>query len=598
MSDTDIGPEDPAGATAPTAPTAAVAAPEPRGPASASVSSVPASSASVSSAVPHGRAKRQKPSAGARRWSDWLVIAVPAATAFVVGGYEIGGPSLWRDEAYTKDAITRSVSQIFALLRHQDAVHGGYYILMHVIAAAAGTSAVALRFPSLLAMVIATAFTAAIGRRAATLALAPDAGRESRLDIPALTGLLSGMVFATAPYMTYYAQMARSYAIVTMFATIATYLLIRAYPDGRWRWWAAYAAAVALTGLFNLFGLLILAAHGVTLLLTDARGAAVGGRGAAVDGRAAPGRRIGRVPLRWLAASAAAVIVLGPLLDVAHREQKQIAWVTRPDFRTIEKLVSDFAGSRALVLPFALLALAGIAAACLADNWRPLNPAAIALPWLVVPPFLLIGGSFIKPVYVERYVEFCLPALAILVGAGLVGLVRLARLAAGRRLSQSGLTWLPPAIAVLVIAGLAVMLIGPQGTIRQTAARPDDLRLASAIVAANEQPGDVVFYIPVNMHVLGTGYPAPFLRLRDIALAKSPIASATLTGTEITSPALLKSRFTDVRRVWVVTGNSNYQFPTPYAPVDKEKMALLADAGLHILHRWQADEVMLTLYGP
>ncbi len=584
MSDTDIGPEDPAAASAPTA---AVAAPNPRGPASPPSASPASAGPASRSVAPRGRAKHSAPSRAARRWSDWLVIAVPAATALVVGGYEIGGPSLWRDEAYTKDAITRSVSQIFALLGHQDAVHGAYYILMHVIAAAAGTSAVALRFPSLCAMVIATAFTAAIGRRAATLALSPDAGRESRLDIPALTGLLSGMVFATAPYMTYYAQMARSYAIVTMFATIATYLLIRAYSDGRWRWWAAYAAAVALTGLFNLFGLLILAAHGVTLLLTDARGAGVGGR-------AAQGRRIGRVPLRWLAAAAAAVIVLGPLLDVAHREQEQIAWVTRPDFRTIETLVSDFAGSRALVLPFALLALAGIAAACLADNWRPLNPAAIALPWLAVPPFLLIGGSFIKPVYVERYVEFCLPALAILVGAGLVGLIRLA---AARRLRQSGLTWLPPAVAALVIAGLAVMLIGPQGAIRQTAARPDDLRLASAIVAANEQPGDVVFYLPVDMHVLGTGYPAPFLRLRDIALAKSPIASATLTGTEITSPALLKSRFTDVKRVWVVTGNSNYQFPTPSTAVDKEKMALIADAGLHILHRWQAGEVMLTLYG-
>ena len=116
--------------------------------------------------------------------------------------------------------------------------------------------------------------------------------------------------------------------------------------------------------------------------------------------------------------------MLGPLLDVGHREQQQIAWLVRPDFRTIEKLVYDFAGSRALVVPFALLALAGIVAACLADNWRPFNPAAIALPWLVVPPVLLIGGSFIKPVYVERYVEFCLPALAILVGAGLVGLIQ------------------------------------------------------------------------------------------------------------------------------------------------------------------------------
>ena len=569
MSDTDLGPEDPAATAVTAAPTAAVAAGE-RHEASWPLAR-------------RGLARRPGPSRGVRRWSGWLVIAVPAATAFVVGGYEIGGPSLWRDEAYTKDAIGRPAGQIFALLGHQDAVHGAYYVLMHAIAAAVGTSATALRLPSLCAMVIATAFTAAIGRRAAALALPPHAGRESRLDIPALTGLLSGLVFATAPFMTYYAQMARSYAIVTMFATIATYLLIRAHPDGRWRWWSAYAAAVALTGLFNLFGLLILAAHGVTLLLTEARG------------QAANGRRIGRIPQRWLAASAAAVIVLGPLLRVARSEQKQVAWVSRPDFRTIERLASDFAGSRELVLPFALLVLAGIAAACLADNWRLLNPAAIALPWLVVPPLLLLGWSYVKPVYVERYVEFCLPALAIVAAAGLVGLIRLA---AGQRLSRPGRAWLPPAIAVLpplVIAGLAVMLIGPQAAIRQTAARPDDLRLASAVVAADEQPGDVVFYIPVNMHVLGTGYPAPFLRLRDIALAKSPIASATLTGTEITSPAWLKSRFTDVRRVWVVTGNSNYKFPVPSTAMDKEKMALLA--GMHIIHRWQAGEVMLTLYG-
>jgi mannosyltransferase len=232
--------------------------------------------------------------------------------------------------------------------------------------------------------------------------------------------------------------------------------------------------------------------------------------------------------------------------------------------------------------------------ACLADDWRPLNPAAIALPWLVVPPFLLIAVSYVKPVYYERYVEFCLPALAILVGAGLAGIVRLASAAPVRRLR---LAWLPVAVAALAVLGLAALLVGPQGAIRQTAARPDNLRLASAIVAANEQPGDVVFYIPLDGHVLGTGYPAPFERLRDIALAQSPIASGTLTGTEITSPARLKSRFTDIRRVWVVTGASNYKFPVPSTPLDREKMALIAGAGMHIIHRWLAGEVMLTLYG-
>jgi mannosyltransferase len=584
--------------------------------------------AAVAPARPPGPAARLAASREQR--AGWLVIAVPAVTAFVVGGYELGGPSLWRDEAYTKDAISRSVSQLFAMLGNMDAVHGAYYLVMHVIVAVIGTSAVALRFPSLCAMVIAAGFTAAIGRRTAALAqprtaalaqprtaalaqprtaaqlAGPGTGRRaSRVSIPALTGLLSGLVFATAPLMTYYAQMARSYAIVTMFAAIATYLLLRAYPDGRWRYWSAYAAAVALTGLFNLFGLLIIAAHGVTLLLTDARAQAGGESGPGV------GRRAGRLPLRWLAACAAAVGVLSPLLAVASGQQQQIQWLVAPDYRTINRLISDFAGSHALRVPVALLILVALAVACLADNWRPLNPVAVALPWLVIPPFVLIAWSYHKPVYVERYVEFCLPALAIGVGAGLAGIYRLAAKATaaaatatataparGPRLRGLRLGWLPAAVTALVVLGLAVMLVAPQRAIRQTAARPDNLRLASAIVAAHEQPGDVVFYIPYTMQVLGTGYPAPFAKLRNIALASSGVASATLTGVEVASPAALQSRFTDVRRVWVVTGASTYKFPAPMTPVDKEKMALIAGDGLHILHRWQAGEVMLTLYGP
>ena len=478
-------------------------------------------------------------------------------------------------------------------------MHGAYYLLMHAIAAVIGTSATALRFPSLCAMVIATGFTAAVARRAAVLARPPDQDGRG-LDVPALTGLLSGLLFATAPYMTYYAQMARSYAIETMFAVIATYLLLRAWPDGRWRWWLAYAAAVALTGLFNIFGLLILAAHGITLLLAGAGAqagvgaqAGAGGTGG-VGGQAGVGRRAGRIPLRWLAAAAAAVLVLSPLLGLASRQQEQIGWLTRPTLNAMRRLLIDMAGSTQLIAPFALLALVGLFAAWRADGWRPLNPAAIALPWLVVPPFVLIATSFVKPVYYVRYVEFCLPALAILAGAGLTGLIRLATVAPlGRfRLGRFRLAWLP---AALVVAVLAVLLAGPQQAARQTAARPDNLRLASAIVAAHEQPGDVVFYIPATMHVLGTGYPAPFSRLRDIARSQSAIASATLTGTEITSPAEITSRFTDVRRVWVVTGASNYRFPTPSTPAGREKMALLA--GMHILNRWQAGEVMLTLYG-
>jgi len=534
-----------------------------------------------------------------RSRTSWLVVAIPAVLALIVGGYEIGSPSLWRDEAYTKDAIGRSLGQLFHMLAHQDAVHGAYYVLMYALTPVIGTSATALRAPSLAAMVVAAAFTAAVGRRAAAMALSPRtiqdgappaAGWTRRLDVPALTGLLSGLLFAIAPYMTFYAQMARSYAIETMFATIATYLLLRATPDGRWRWWLAYGLAVALTGLFNMFGLLILAAHAVTLLIAPSRAHPGAGPGPG-PGR---GRWAGPVPLRWLAVSAAAALVLVPLLIVMASQQQQIAWLARPNGKVVQRLLDTLAGTHSLVVPFALTALAGLVAACLADNWRPLNPVAIALPWLVVPPALLIAASYVKPVYYIRYVEFCLPALAIVAATGLTGLARLASAAPVRR---ARLSWLPPVLAAAIAGGLAISLIGPQRAIRQTAARPDNLRGASAVVAANEQPGDIVFYIPMDMQVLGTGYPAPFRRLRNIALGQSAIASATLTGLEVTSPAVLRSRFTGVRRVWVITGASNYKFPVPATPVDQEKMTLLAQAGLRVLHRWQKGEVMLTLYG-
>ena len=288
MAETEIGSPDPAATLAASQPQGVAAAPAPRAPAAGATAGATAGPA----AEPERRAGIW------RRWSGWLVIAIPAATSFAVGGYEIGAPSLWRDEAYTKDAIARPFGEIFALLGHQDAVHGAYYLLMHAITAVIGTSATALRFPSLCAMVIATGFTAAVARRAAVLARPPDQDGRG-LDVPALTGLLSGLLFATAPYMTYYAQMARSYAIETMFAVIATYLLLRAWPDGRWRWWLAYAAAVALTGLFNIFGLLILAAHGITLLLAGA------GAQAGAAPRPGPAVRAASAPRRGSAAGPA-----------------------------------------------------------------------------------------------------------------------------------------------------------------------------------------------------------------------------------------------------------------------------------------------------
>jgi hypothetical protein len=205
-----------------------------------------------------------------RRHPDWLVGAGPALVALVVGGYQLGGPSLWRDEAYTVSATQRSTGQLLAMLLHVDAVHGPYYLFMHFVVRLLGISAVSLRLPSLIGMGVAAGVTAALGRRLALLAGWPA---------PAATGVLAGLLFAGSPQTTYYAQDARPYGPVIMFAVIATYLLVRAHADGGRRWWVGYSAAMFLTGLCNLFALMLIGTHAVSLLLARRsahRAAAVG----------------------------------------------------------------------------------------------------------------------------------------------------------------------------------------------------------------------------------------------------------------------------------------------------------------------------------
>lgn len=491
----------------------------------------------------------------------WLVIAVPAAAALVVGGYRLGGPSLWRDEAYTLEVAQRSFGQIFRLLLHVDAVHGPYYLGMHVVVSVLGTSEAALRLPSLIATSLAAGALAALGRCLAQL---------SELPAPSVTGLLAGLLYVAAPQTTYYAQDARPYGLVSLFAIAATCLLIAAMRRGGARWWAGYAVAVAATGVASLFALLLLAAHAVTLLLARDRA---------------------RV-LPWLAAVAAAIVAASPLIVLGYGQDRTLSWVVRPNAGTVRLMVTLFAGSRALIPLVAVLAACGVASG--------LGPAArrlevtvttVALPWLVLPPLIMLAASLVKPVYVERYVVFCQPALALLCAAGLAWIARL--VAASRAGRQTpALAWGAPAV---ILAVLAVLLIGPQRDVRLTSARPDNLRGVSAVVAANERPGDAVFYLPSEVRVVSMGYPAPFRKLRDLALKKSPAASDSMTGTQVWAPVLAR-RFAGppaVRRVWVVQWAGQLS-ARPSTKIGREELALVRR--MHLVRRWTVQSVVLSLY--
>ena len=201
----------------------------------------------------------------------WMPL-IPALVTLAVTLYQIQRPSLWRDEGATLAAVHRSLPQLLRMLGHTDVVHGAYYVLMWFETRAAGTSVLALRFPSAVGMAVAAGFIAALGRRL----------------VSTRAGLAAGLVFAALPSVTWYAQNARSYALVTALATIASYLLVRAMtadPGRRRRWLAGYGVCVAVMGLGNIFALLLIPAHGLTLALWARHNPATD------DGSAAVGRR-------------------------------------------------------------------------------------------------------------------------------------------------------------------------------------------------------------------------------------------------------------------------------------------------------------------
>ena len=497
----------------------------------------------------------------------WLVAVVPGVLGLITGGYHVGVPPIWGDEGVTKEMAARSVGGLLATMPHDDVVHGAYYLVVHVVETVVGSSApTVLRLPSVVAMAVAAAFTALIARRLAALAGSPH---------PAVTGLAAGVLFALLPVVIRYAQEARSYAIVTMFAAIATYLLLQALSAGG-RWWIGYGVAVALAGLFNIFGLLILLAHGVSLLIA--------GRG--------------RVPARWVLAGTAAVVVLLPVVALAYAQRTALAWMTGhpPIGSTAASLAHGWAGAPQVFWPIFGLAAFGVVADVIAGRRRrpPVTPGSVAAPWLVLPPAVLLFASQVHPVFDSRYVEYCLPALAILVAWGLDWLARVVA-AAVPALRRAGLAWLGWLPSAAILALIVVPLIPAGATMRLPSSRPDNLPLDSQIVADTAKPGDIVFFIPISYRPIEVEYPAQWRNVRDIAEAETPVASNTLYGTDV-SPAELLKRFTDVTRVWVYSAPSEsaYLNSARATPVDKEEALLVSR--MRLVRQWRDGDKMLSLY--
>ncbi|MFG2874314.1 hypothetical protein ACGFYU_04770 [Streptomyces sp. NPDC048337] len=429
--------------------------------------------------------------------------------------------SVWRDEAATWQVAGRSAGEIWHMLGNVDAVHGLYYLLMHGLFEVFGASTTTLRLPSVLAVAAAAACVAVIGRRLAGFR----------------AGLGGGLALGLLPAVQFHLQEGRPYALVAAGAGLSTLLLVSLLGEVRpgrraWPRWTAYGITVLVCALLNWLSLLVLPAHAATLWWA----------------------RAGRpVWLLWTAYGAGAVAGALPLILFSRTQSDQVSWIPPLTWHM-------------LIGPGILLAIGGLCARADRPRGRGLSAAAVGLPLLAVPQLGLIGISLVQPMFLDRYVLFSMLGLALLIGAALGAGVR----ALAPRFPRASGLLVPGVVGVAVLALLPVEL----GK-RAPASRVDDVLAVAGEVARLKRDGDAVLFMPAARRDTALVSPAAFTGLADVALAETPVASATLKGEEA-DPARIRAALLAQRRVLLVTDSAKVAKP-PSAERDKAKAAVLRE---------------------
>lgn len=421
-------------------------------------------------------------------------------------------PTQSRDEAATVSAVTRSWSELFAMLGNVDVVHGLFYSAMKVWLGLVGISPLTLRLPSVVACAAAAAFVVLIGsvlvfRRA---------------------GLLAGLVLAVSPRVTLIGTEGRSAAWFTAVAALLVLLVVLSVRrPSRW-WLLPVALTTAVLGFLHIYTLLLAPVLLFYVLLAAPVRPSAGSRAHLVGlfrehrGWAALGIVLGTVPVVWLGLR-------------ARGQQAQVDWIDPPNLQTLSGVASETVSPHNEL--WAVLAwgcaVAGLIWLSRHRGRRVTRGATVLLVgWLVWPPLALIATSAAwSPLYSQRYMAFCVPALAVLAGIGLASIRR-------RLLAAVVALALP-------LAGLASY------PAQRTIDSWDDWAQVMAVVRYRSIPGDAMVDYPL-VSALPVSYPDAFPGVRVLNAGQDRLTRNALWDDRLPLEQV-EPRLAGVQRLWYLT---------------------------------------------
>jgi mannosyltransferase len=450
-----------------------------------------------------------------------LLLACLTLLAFIIRIYHLTYQGLWRDEVDALRFATQPLPALLNMFRQPGENGPLFFLSLRPWLALAGTSEFALRFPSAWAGTLAVPVIFALVRRLGRYA---HLGREGRATTAAF---VAALLMATAPYLIWYGQEAKMYALLTAVIPLSLWLTIEASERGGWLRWLALYVLTSLCFYTHLLAALIVPVQILWLLCLP-------------TGPGAGRRRL--MALAYPVALALPYLPLAvwqlPVIRAATFRPGQ-SFVPLPDIFAV--LAVAFSRGilpvdqplTALPLMLALLAGLGLWAPVPAKFWRSrsLPPAwrvvALLAVWLFLPPLEIYAISLSVPVFLDRYLIWIMPALLALAGLGVVTLAQAAR--------PLGLLTLG-AILVFNLDGVRMQTTQPIKA---------DFRSAAHYVMSHRQPDDLlIFQIPYNRFTFSY-YSGPDITWMDGPYTNRGENAATVD-------AWMKPRVGDHQHVWLI----------------------------------------------
>jgi hypothetical protein len=393
-------------------------------------------------------------------------------------------------------------------------------------------------------------------------------------------GIIAAALFTFNAYSVRYSQEARSYSLFLLMATLSSGFMVAwlQHPTRRNR--VGYILASSLAVYAHFYALLLVAAHWLAVVPTGAL--------QITDQAELRTREIRRA---WITIG----IAVSPLIVfVAKTGAGPIKWIPRPGIHDLFTLFEHLASGTswlllAIVLGASIVAVAACGTALLmpARGWE-IWRCQFLLIWLLFPIVLTAVLSFARPVFLARYMIFCLPALLILAA---VGLARLK-------------PWCF-SVAVLIVA-LFLCMRGTSYVYGHDFDQERDASgAASNFILDHSEPGDAIVF-----HIAGTRVPYEFFRsLRAGENTASPTYGGGL-GPEIIFPRhgpglecadftgkpteeFLRNAALTHKRLWVMLmNNGSAQNPDPTTVM----LSRVLPESLPRMQSWRFHLVEVRLY--